>query len=91
MEMYGVVNGAYSNHHDRLGEINSRISERNIPSAALRPAFDVRPISSKYATMPILETRPFRLSNLISINHFLQKRYLIRATQRHRGVVGQNG
>lgn len=58
MEMYGVVNGAYSNHHDRLGEINSRISERNIPSAALRPAFDVRPISSKYATMPILETRP---------------------------------
>lgn len=58
MEFYGVVNGAYSNHHDRLGEINSRISERNIPSAALRPAFDVRPLSSKYATMPILETRP---------------------------------
>lgn len=58
MEFYGVVNGAYSNHHDRLGEINSRISERNIPSTALRPAFDVRPISSKYATMPILETRP---------------------------------
>jgi len=58
MEFHGVVNGAYSNHHDRLGEINSRISERNIPSAALRPAFEVRPISSKYATMPILETRP---------------------------------
>jgi hypothetical protein len=58
MEFYGVVNGAYTNHHDRLGEINSRISERNIPSAALRPAFDVRPISSKYATLPILETRP---------------------------------
>ena len=58
MEIYGLVNGAYSNHHDRLGEINTRISERNIPSAALRPAFDVRPLSSKYATMPILETRP---------------------------------
>lgn len=58
MEFHGVVNGAYSNHHDRLGEINSRISERNIPSAALCPAFEVRPISSKYATMPILETRP---------------------------------
>jgi len=58
MEFYGVVNGAYTNHHDRLGEINSRISERNIPSTGLRPAFDVRPLSSKYAMMPILETRP---------------------------------
>ena len=54
MDFYGVVNGAYSNHHDRLGEINTRISERNIPSAMLRPAFEVRPLSSKYATLPIL-------------------------------------
>lgn len=58
MEFYGVVSGAYSNHHDRLGEINQRISERNIPSAALRPAYNVRPLSSKYAMMPIIETRP---------------------------------
>jgi hypothetical protein len=58
MEFYGVVNGAYSNHHDRLGEKNDRISQRNIPSSALRPAFNVRPLSSKYAMMPILETRP---------------------------------
>ena len=69
MEFYGVVNGAYSNHHDRLGEINSRISERNIPSAALRPAFDVRPLSSKYATMPILETRP---APTVQIQHYQQ-------------------
>jgi hypothetical protein len=58
MEFYGVINGAYSNHHDRLTEINTRIYERVIPSTALRPAYDVRPISSKYATMPILESRP---------------------------------
>lgn len=58
MEFYGVVNGAYSNHHDRLGEINQRISDRNIPSSALRPAFNVRPLSSKYAMMPIIESRP---------------------------------
>lgn len=58
MELYGVVNGAYSNHHDRLTEINTRIYDRVIPSATLRPAYDVRPISSKYATMPILESRP---------------------------------
>lgn len=70
MEFYGVVNGAYSNHHDRLGEINSRISERNIPSTALRPAFDVRPISSKYATMPILETRPTPTVKINQYQHF---------------------
>lgn len=70
MEIYGLVNGAYSNHHDRLGEINTRISERNIPSAALRPAFDVRPLSSKYATMPILETRPTPTVPLQSYQQF---------------------
>ena len=58
MEFHGVVNGAYSKHHDRLGEINQRISERNTPSATLRPAFNVRPLSSKYAMMPIIESRP---------------------------------
>ena len=70
MEIYGLVNGAYSNHHDRLGEINTRISERNIPSATLRPAFDVRPLSSKYATMPILETRPTPTVPLQSYQQF---------------------
>ena len=70
MDFYGVTNGAYSNNHDRLGEINSRISERNIPSAALRPSFNVRPISSKYATMPILETRPAPTVGLQSYQQF---------------------
>ena len=70
MEFYGVANGAYSNHHDRLGEINTRISERNIPSAALRPSFNVRPISSKYAMMPILETRPAPTVPLQSYQQF---------------------
>ena len=70
MDFYGVTNGAYSNNHDRLGEINSRISERNIPSATLRPSFNVRPISSKYATMPILETRPVPVVPLQSYQQF---------------------
>lgn len=70
MDFYGVVSGAYSNHHDRLGEINSRISERNIPSAMLRPAFEVRPLSSKYATLPILETRPVSRVPLQSYEQF---------------------
>lgn len=58
MEIYGVVNGAYSNHHDRLGEINDRIHSRIKPSAIMQPAFSMRPSSSKYAMMPILEQRP---------------------------------
>jgi hypothetical protein len=70
MEFYGVVNGAYSNHHDRLGEINERISNRNIPSASLRPAFNVRPLSSKYAMMPILETRPAPTVQIQPYQHF---------------------
>lgn len=68
--MYGVVNGAYSNHHDRLGEINERISQRNIPSADLRPSYSVRPLSSKYAMMPILETRPVPTVQIPPYQHF---------------------
>jgi len=70
MEMYGVVNGAYTNHHDRLGEINERISSRNIPSAALAPAYSVRPLSSKYATMPIVESRPVPTVQIPPYQHF---------------------
>ena len=70
MEFYGVVNGAYSNHHDRLGEINERISDRNIPSTGLRPAYNVRPLSSKYAMMPILETRPVPTVPIQPYQHF---------------------
>ena len=70
MEFYGVVNGAYSNQHDRLGEINQRISDRNIPSSALRPAFNVRPLSSKYAMMPIIESRPVPTVPISAYQHF---------------------
>lgn len=68
--MYGVVNGAYTNHHDRLGEINERISSRNIPSAALAPAYNVRPLSSKYAMMPIVESRPVPTVEIPPYQHF---------------------
>jgi hypothetical protein len=70
MEMYGVVNGAYTNHHDRLGEINERISSRNIPSSALAPAYSVRPLSSKYAMMPIVESRPVPTVQIPPYQHF---------------------
>lgn len=40
---------------DRLEDINKRISERNLPSSYLQQQFSVRPISTKYTYMPILD------------------------------------
>jgi len=57
-EMYGVVNGLYLCNNDRVEELNERISSRNIPSAPLQPQFSQRPVSTKYAFMPILDRRP---------------------------------
>jgi len=70
MEMYGVVNGVYTNHHERLGEINDRIRDRVIPSAILQPAYSVRPSSSKYTMMPILEQRPTPSVGIPPYHHF---------------------
>lgn len=41
----------------RLAEINDRIYARNVPSAALQPYLDVRPASTKYSKMPIVDPR----------------------------------
>lgn len=39
----------------RTEELNQRISLRNVPSSQLQAQFDIRPISSKYAKMPIVD------------------------------------
>jgi len=39
----------------RTEELNQRISSRNIPSNQLQAQFDIRPVSSKYAKMPIVD------------------------------------
>ena len=43
--------------NQRTEEINERISYRNIPSSQLQPQFDIRPLSSKYAKLPIVDRR----------------------------------
>ena len=53
--MYGVVDGVYFCNEERLNEINERINERNIPSESLRPEFSLRPVSTKYALLPIVD------------------------------------
>ena len=42
----------------RTEELNERVSSRNIPSNALQPQFDIRPLSTKYSMMPIFDRRP---------------------------------
>lgn len=55
--MYGVVNGVYFCNTDRDAELNRRLAERNIPSASLQPQFSQRPVSTKYALLPVIDRR----------------------------------
>ena len=50
-----VVNGYYTCNHERVDEINSRISSRNIPSNSLQPQYSIRPTSTKYGYMQVLD------------------------------------
>jgi len=43
--------------NQRTEELNQRLSYRNIPSGQLQPQFDIRPLSTKYAMMPIVDRR----------------------------------
>jgi hypothetical protein len=54
-KMYGVTDGVYICNQGRVDELNNRISERNIPSNGLQPQYSIRPTSTKYAYMPILD------------------------------------
>ena len=56
--MYGVVKGTYFCGMERTEELNDRISDRNIPSASLEPQFSMRPVSTKYSIMPIVNPSP---------------------------------
>jgi len=60
--MYGVTQGYYTCNHERVDEINSRISERNIPSANLQPQYGIRPTSTKYGYMQVLDQ--YKTSNV---------------------------
>ena len=37
--------------------MNDKIYDRNLPSQMLQPYFDARPVMTKYALMPIIDTR----------------------------------
>ena len=68
--MYGVVNGVYLCNNGRVDEINKRISNRNIPSDNLQPQYDMRPVSTKYGFMQILDERKSPTVNLKSYKSY---------------------
>ena len=55
--MEGVVDGVYYCNPTNVDEINSRISNRNIPSEALEPAIFARPVSTKFMIFPLVDDR----------------------------------
>ena len=68
--MYGLVDGAYICNIKEDNEINSRISARNIPSHSLEPAFSIRPVSTKYTILPIVDQRKEATVKIASYPHY---------------------
>ena len=56
-KMYGVVNGLYYCGINESEELSKRFRERNIPSAPLEARFSLRPTSTKYNFMPIVNDK----------------------------------
>ena len=79
--MYGVVNGLYECNNGRLEQINNRISNRNIPSSILQPQFSSRPVSTKYALLPIVDRRPVAKEPLVQAPPFNIKQTFNPGTQ----------
>ena len=55
--MYGVIDGGMYCNLGRNLELSERMARRNVPSAPLQPQFSIRPVSTKYALMPIVDRR----------------------------------
>lgn len=53
----GIIQGFYCGQQDRVDELNTRIQSRFIPDNALRPNYDPRPVSTKYALFPTIDRK----------------------------------
>ena len=53
--LYGVVDGMFVASADRVDDLSNRMFARNVPSQDLQPNFDMRPVATKYAVMPIYD------------------------------------
>ena len=43
--------------NQRTEELNARLTQRNVPSEQLQSSFGIRPVSTKYASMPLIDRR----------------------------------
>ena len=55
--MYGVIDGGMFCNLGRNSELSERMAQRNVPSAPLQPQFSLRPVSTKYALLPVVDRR----------------------------------
>ncbi len=53
---YGVEYGVSVGQHARTEDLNDRIYQRHFPDVALKPNFDPRPVSTKYAIFPVVDS-----------------------------------
>jgi len=72
--MYGVVNGCYRCDDNRVQELNSRISERNIPFTRMQshPQYGIQSISTKYTKMGVADQKNIStipINNTINISN----------------------
>lgn len=56
-KLYGVAEGVSYGQHERVDELNERISTRHFPDMHLAPNFNLRPVPTKYSRFPIVERR----------------------------------
>ena len=53
--IHGIPSGVAYGQFERVDEINSRLSSRNIPDSPLEPHYDLRPVQTKRTFFPIVK------------------------------------
>jgi len=53
----GSVQGLWEGQHERLDDLNLRLTERQFPDRILQPNFSSRPVPTKYAYFPLIDRR----------------------------------
>ena len=53
----GVVHGCEFGQHERVDELNDRLSSRHFPDIPLEPNYNIRPVPTKYALFPVVNRR----------------------------------
>lgn len=53
--IHGIPSGVAYGQHERVDEINNRLSSRNVPDSPLEPHYDLRPVQTKRTLFPIVK------------------------------------